>query len=144
LHPGKVGGGWLKTASGPTATHVGEVSSSLRNASPQVSGWEKPARRPELWWLPVLPHGQQKKLARVLRGPFPVDGKGFMFRGGSGGHGLSDAASDVRIMDPVTGGKHPLQNGYASYLNGGRQTINPFTGQTVGKSSPWWHWAFLP
>lgn len=67
-----------------------------------------------------------------------------MFRGGSGGHGLSDAASDVRIMDPVAGGPYPKANGYASYLNSGGQTINPFTGQTVAKSSSWWHWEFEP
>ena len=46
-------------------------------------------------------------------------------------------------MGPVIGGKYPKPYGYASYLNSGGQTINPFTGQTVGKSSPWWHWEFL-
>ena len=93
----------------------------------------------------VKPNGETVIVPKGAQGPFPVEsGKGFMFRGGSGGHGLSDAASDVRIMDPVTGGKYPKPNGYASYLNGGGQTINPFTGQTVGKSSPWWHWEFLP
>ncbi len=93
----------------------------------------------------MKPNGETVIVPKGAQGPFPVEsGKGFMFRGGSGGHGLSDAASDVRIMDPVTGGKYPKPNGYASYLNGGGQTINPFTGQTVGKSSPWWHWEFLP
>ncbi len=93
----------------------------------------------------VKPNGETVIVPKGAEGPFPVEsGKGFMFRGGSGGHGLSDSASDVRIMDPVTGGKYPKPNGYASYLNGGGQTINPFTGQTVGKSSPWWHWEFLP
>ena len=93
----------------------------------------------------VKPNGETVIVPKGAQGPFLVEsGKGFMFRGGSGGHGLSDAATDVRIMDPVTGGKYPKPNGYASYLNGGGQTINPFTGQTVGKSSPWWHWEFLP
>lgn len=50
--------------------------------------------------------------------------------------------SDVRIMDPVLTGKYPYPNGYMSYLNSNRQAINPLTGQTVAKSSPWWHWAF--
>jgi hypothetical protein len=45
-------------------------------------------------------------------------------------------------MDPVVGGKHPYPNGYASYLTPAGQTVNPLTGQTVGKSSPWWHWGF--
>jgi hypothetical protein len=93
----------------------------------------------------VKPNGETVIVPKGAEGPFPVEsGKGFMFRGGSGGHGLSDAASDVRIMDPVVGGKYPKPNGYASYLNGGGQTINPFTGQTVGKSSSWWHWVFGP
>jgi hypothetical protein len=47
-------------------------------------------------------------------------------------------------MWPVTGGKYPKPTGYASYLTGGSQTINPFTGQTVGKSSSWWDWVFGP
>ncbi len=93
----------------------------------------------------VKPNGETVIVPKGAEGPFPVEsGRGFMFRGGSGGHGLNDSASDVRIMDPVTGGKYPKPNGYASYLNGGGQTINPFTGQTVGKSSLWWHWEFLP
>lgn len=93
----------------------------------------------------VKPNGETVIVPEGAEGPFPVEsGKGFMFRGGSGGHGLSDSASDVRIMDPVTGGKYPKPNGYASYLNRGGQTINPFTGQTVGKADPWWHWEFLP
>jgi hypothetical protein len=45
-------------------------------------------------------------------------------------------------MDPVTGGKYPKPNGYASYLNGSGQTIDPYSGQTVGKSDPAWHWEF--
>lgn len=93
----------------------------------------------------MKPNGETVIVPNGAEGPFPVEsGKGFMFRGGSGGHGLSDAASDVRIMDPVTGGKYPKPNGYASYLNGGGQTINPFTGQTVGKADSWWHWVFGP
>jgi hypothetical protein len=93
----------------------------------------------------VKPNGETVIVPNSAEGPFPVEsGMGFMFRGGSGGHGLSDAASDVRIMDPVTGGKYPKPNGYASYLNGGGQTINPFTGQTVGKADSWWHWVFGP
>jgi len=93
----------------------------------------------------VKPNGETVIVPKGAEGPFPVEsGKGFIFRGGSGGHGLSEAASDVRIMDPVIGGKYPKPDGYASYLNSGGQTINPYTGQTVGKSDPWWHWEFQP
>jgi hypothetical protein len=72
-----------------------------------------------------------------------TSGKGFQFTGGSGGHGLSPAASNVRIMDPVTSGKHLYPGGYASCSNSLGQTINPHTGQTVGKAAPWWHWEFM-
>jgi hypothetical protein len=91
----------------------------------------------------VKPNGETVIVPKGAKGPFPVDsGKGFTFRGGTGGHGLDASASDARIMDPVTGGKQAYPNGYASYLNSAGQTINPFTGQTVGKANPWWHWEF--
>jgi RHS repeat-associated protein len=93
----------------------------------------------------VKPNGETIIVPKGAQGPVPVaSGKGFMYRGGSGGHGLNAAASDVRIMDPVTGGKYPKPNGYASYLNSGGQTVNPFTGQTLAKSDPFWHWEFGP
>jgi hypothetical protein len=91
----------------------------------------------------VRPNGETVIVPRGAQGPFPVEsGKGFIFRGGTGGNGLDDAVSGVRIMDPVLGGKYPKLNGYSPYLNRGGQAINPFSGQTVGKSSPWWHWEF--
>jgi RHS repeat-associated protein len=68
-------------------------------------------------------------------------GKGFQFTGGSGGHGLDARTTDVRIMDPVTSGKYQYPDGYVSYSNRAGQAVNPFTGQTVPKSSPWWHWS---
>ena len=91
------------------------------------------------------PNGETVIVPKGAVGPLPVkNGKGFQFRGGSGGYGLNDAASDLRIMNPDTGGMYPKPNGFASYINAGGQTINPFTGQTVGKANPWWHWEFLP
>lgn len=76
-------------------------------------------------------------------GPSPVDsGKGFQFTGGSGGHGLDPRTADVRIMDPVTGGKYEYPNGYVSYSNDSGQAANPYTGRTIGKADPWWHWGF--
>ncbi len=47
-------------------------------------------------------------------------------------------------MDPVTSGKFLYPNGYVSYLNEGGQTVNPFTGQTISPSDPFWHWAWGP
>ena len=75
-------------------------------------------------------------------GPTPTrNGLGFQYEGGSGGNGLHSTARDVRIMDPVTGGKYDHPNGFASYSTG-EQTINPFSGETVGKDSGWRHMDF--
>lgn len=76
----------------------------------------------------VKSNGETLIVPKGATGPSPVtSGKGFQFTGGSGGHGLSPRTTDIRIMDPVTGGKYPYPNGYASYSNGS-QTVNPFTG----------------
>jgi hypothetical protein len=39
----------------------------------------------------------------------------------------------------VTTGKYQYPNGYAVYMNGSGQTINPLTGQTIGNSHPFAH-----
>ncbi|MDR2914060.1 MAG: hypothetical protein LBV74_04405 [Tannerella sp.] len=66
-------------------------------------------------------------------------GKGIQYIGGRGGNGLSTKVSGFRFMDPVTTGKYQYTGGYGSYFNSAGQTINPFTGQTIPRSSPWWH-----
>jgi hypothetical protein len=63
-------------------------------------------------------------------------GKGFQFTGGSGGHGLDPRTTDVRIMDPVTGGKYEYPNGYVSYSNGSGQAVNSYTGQIRRSARP--------
>lgn len=76
-------------------------------------------------------------------GPIPAEsGKGFQFNGGSGGGSLDSRVAGVRIMDPVTSGKYLYPNGYVSYFNEAGQTVNPFTGQTIARSDPFWHWAW--
>jgi hypothetical protein len=75
-------------------------------------------------------------------GPIPANnGLGVQYTGGSGGPGLDPSVSSVRIMDPTApAGPSPgYPNGYASYSNASGQAINPLNGQTVPKSSPWWH-----
>jgi hypothetical protein len=71
-------------------------------------------------------------------------GNGIQFTGGSGGRGLDPRVTDVRVMDPVTTGKYPIPGGYVSYSNGAGQTVSPVTGQTIGKSDPFWHWQWGP
>jgi hypothetical protein len=75
-------------------------------------------------------------------GPIPADnGAGFQYTGGSGGNGLDPRVTNVRVMDPTLP-KPPspgYPNGYVSYSNAVGQTVNPYTGQTVSRSDPWWH-----
>jgi len=78
-------------------------------------------------------------------GPLPVrSGNGFQFTGGSGGDPLDPRVTGVRVMDPVTSGKYPYANGYVSYSNESGQTVNPFNGQTIARSDPFWHWEWRP
>jgi hypothetical protein len=43
-------------------------------------------------------------------------------------------------MDPGYSGKVFYPNGSVSYFNESGQTVNPFTGQTIARSDPFWHW----
>jgi hypothetical protein len=47
-------------------------------------------------------------------------------------------------MNPVTSGKYLYPNGYVSYFNEAGQAVNPFTGQTIARSDPFWHWEWGP
>ena len=90
-------------------------------------------------------NGEVIRVPEGASGPTPTDnGLGFQFRGGSGGDPLDSRVTGVRIMDPVTSGKYLYPNGYVSYENGLGQTVNPFTGQTIAPSDPFWHWALEP
>lgn len=90
-------------------------------------------------------NGEVIRVPEGATGPTPTDnGLGFQFRGGSGGDPLDPRVTGVRVMDPVTSGKYLYPNGYVSYENGVGQTVNPFTGQTISPSDPFWHWALEP
>lgn len=88
------------------------------------------------------PNGETIIVPRGATGPRPVaSGKGFQFSGGSGGYGLDPRVTGVRIMDPTLPGvKYPYPSGYVSYFNKEGQAVNPFTGQTIGRADPFWHW----
>ena len=60
---------------------------------------------------------------------------GFAYTGGSGGNGLNDAVTGVRIMNPTS--RYP--NGYVTYMGNGRQGVNPITGRTIPNSDPMRH-----
>jgi hypothetical protein len=80
----------------------------------------------------VIPEGAQ--------GPFPTqNGGGVRYEGGSGGNGLHPSVTSVRIMDPTDQYPSGYVNYYKMLEEGGYQTLNPFTGQSITKSNPWWH-----
>ncbi|MCB9682048.1 MAG: hypothetical protein H6733_11340 [Alphaproteobacteria bacterium] len=80
-------------------------------------------------------------------GPVPAEsGKGFQFTGGSGGKGMDDRVSDVRIMDPTEakGGAPAYPDGYATYGNASGQKVDPATGKTVSNKDPAAHIPLTP
>ncbi|MGC2634908.1 MAG: RHS repeat-associated core domain-containing protein [Candidatus Cybelea sp.] len=72
-------------------------------------------------------------------GPFPTNGPGIQFNGGAGGNGLAANVTDVRIME--ANAENPT--GYVNYgsqqVNGGWQSVDPYSGQSIPPSNPWWH-----
>lgn len=66
-------------------------------------------------------------------------GKGLMFDIPAGTEGLDPRVVGVRVMDPVDSGPYPYPNGYVVYQNAAGQAVNPVTGNTVGRSDPYWH-----
>jgi hypothetical protein len=90
-------------------------------------------------------NGESVPVPEGATGPQPTaNGKGFQFSGGSGGNGLNSNVFGVRIMDPATSGGFSYPNGYVSYFNESNQTVDPFNGQTIGRSDPFWHWEWTP
>jgi hypothetical protein len=84
----------------------------------------------------VTANGDVIPIPQGATGPqLAQSGKGFMFSGGSGGNGLHTSVSGVRVMDPTN--QYP--GGYVNYLNSSNQPINPYNGQTVPRTSEWWH-----
>lgn len=89
----------------------------------------------------VHPNGEAIRIPEGATGPTPAEsGRGFQFTGGSGGGPLSSRVAGVRVMEPGYSGKYFYPNGYVSYFNEAGQTVNPFTGQTIARSDPFWHW----
>lgn len=88
----------------------------------------------------VSPGGTAVAIPKAATGPGPVNsGKGFSYMDGSGGYGMDNRVTGVRLMDPTK--RYP--SGYAVYMNKNGQTVNPNTGQTTkGNSDPWGHIPF--
>jgi RHS repeat-associated protein len=93
----------------------------------------------------VTPNGDAITIPEGAQGPTAVinnDGlqTGDAYVNGQGGPGLSNQTMSVRIMYPKTYGKGVLQpGGYAVYINGMGQKINPITGRTIPGGDIWAH-----
>jgi RHS repeat-associated protein len=145
----------LKTTNGTTATADGGTTPKVRD------GWmwdlTVPGNNDHDFYViagstPTLVHNNSCTIGSVP-GPngetlplpagatgVPVDtGKGFTYDIPAGTAGLDPRVTQVRIMDPVTTGKYQYPNGYVVYMNRAGQSVNPLTGQTIAKSSPYNH-----
>ncbi|WP_152990326.1 DNRLRE domain-containing protein [Sphaerimonospora mesophila] len=132
--------GWQCGCDLDSAAHAKGLTEGPDTALALVGGVKGPSSRGPSFV--VRPNGEAIIVPKGATGPAPVDnGKGFRFTGGNGGHGLSNKTSGVRIMDPTTTpGGHQYPEGYVNYQNRSGQTVDPFTGKTIGKSHPLWHW----
>ncbi|MEV4715050.1 polymorphic toxin-type HINT domain-containing protein [Micromonospora sp. NPDC049374] len=85
------------------------------------------------------PGGEVLPLPRGAAGTPVATGKGWTYDIPVGTPGLDPRVVQVRVMDPVTTGKHQYVNGYVVYMNKAGQSVNPITGQTVSKADPYNH-----
>lgn len=77
---------------------------------------------------PLIPRG--------AAGPLPTRSPGFQYLGGAGGSGLHPSVTGVRFMEETS--HHAARR---VYMNAEGQTVNPFTGRTVGPTDPMAHLA---
>jgi len=121
---------------GTTATNVATGTPASTSQQGAVNTGAMPL-------IVVSPGGDAIPVPNGASGPVPVvnnagNTTGFGYTGGSGGNGLSDNTTGVRVMDPTParGASPGYPNGYVSYGNSSGQTVNGQTGQTVPRSDP--------
>lgn len=66
------------------------------------------------------------------------NGKGLTYAIPRGTPEIDPRVTQIRIMGPTTG-KYANPNGYAVYMNGADQTVNPLTGRVIAPSDPYAH-----
>ena len=85
------------------------------------------------------PNGESLPLPEGASGVHSDNGKGYTYDIPAGTPGLDPRVTQVRIMDPVTSGKYQYPKGYVVYMNKAGQSVDPLTGRTIAKSSPYNH-----
>jgi hypothetical protein len=78
----------------------------------------------------VTTKGTAVPLPAGASGPNSTRAPGFQYTGGSGGNGLHNKVTGVRIMDADS------NRARAVYMNQSGQTVNPATGKTVPNADP--------
>ncbi|MEV1008679.1 polymorphic toxin-type HINT domain-containing protein [Streptomyces sp. NPDC049881] len=81
--------------------------------------------------LPGVPEGAVGTVAN--------NGNGMRYAIPPGAEGLDPRVAEIRVMNPVSGGRYEYPNGYVVYHNASGQKVNPLTGQTIGNSDPYAH-----
>ncbi|WP_394347551.1 RHS repeat domain-containing protein [Pedobacter frigoris] len=82
--------------------------------------------------------GEAVAIPKGAMGPLsPEKGSGMVYKGGSGGSGMNNKVTGVRIMDANT-----TQGRRINYMNTQGQTVNPWTGRTISNSDPSGHLPF--
>jgi hypothetical protein len=83
----------------------------------------------------VTSAGEAVSIPNGATGPHnPQRGSGMVYDGGSGGHGMDDRVTGVRIMDA-----NQNQGRRVNYMNQSGQTVDPATGRTISNSDPRGH-----
>jgi RHS repeat-associated protein len=108
----------------PFVTGEGAVAEPEMAPTPQVAP-------PLATDFVVTPQGEAIPIPDGASGPLPTKASGMQYQGGSGGKGMDDQVSGVRIMDA-----NDNQGARVSYNNAQGQKVNPTTGQTVSKADP--------
>ena len=134
FHPNNSGQNAPPPATTPTNVSTGTPASTSQQGAVNTS---------PMPLIVVSPGGDAIPVPNGASGPVPVvnnagNTTGFGYTGGSGGNGLSDNTTGVRVMDPTParGASPGYPNGYVSYGNSSGQTVNGQTGQTVPRSDP--------
>ena len=121
--------------SGVAGTTLGRLCAGLRNSRPSNStSAASAAATNAVTRAPQVLRVGELKLSAVPKGAVgtpTTTGKGLEYAIPRGTPELSERVASIRIMDPVTTGKHVYPNGYAVYMNAQGQRVNPLTGQMI-------------